>query len=550
MTQMKIVDLTQGSPEWLEHRDKFKNASEAPVIMGASPYKSRDALLREKKTGDRPEHSAHTEALFQRGHDAEAAARPIVEQQIGEELYPVVATRGELGASFDGITLMEDVVWECKLWNEGKAADVRAGKAPEQDYWQLVHQFYVSGAQKIIYTVTDGTADKLESLHIDRTEEVEQDIKRLLAAWNQFDKDLKVYEPQEVKAEVVGRAPEDLPSLRVEITGMVKASNLEQFKAHADSVIKSISRDLVSDQDFADAEKTVRWLADVEKRIDAAKEHALSQTASIDDLFRALDGIKEDYRATRLELDKLVKAEKTNRREEIRRQAQNAFEEGMKTYNDRLGGSITMPPMDCDIAGKMKGRRTIATLEEAAGTEVARALSEAVVIFEGIQENLEVLTAYNEKYAFLLTDKQDLVQKPKADMVTLVEARIAQHESAMKAEAERLAEQERERIRAEEEAKVREAARKEEAERLAKQEAERLKAEEEARARETEKACVSDQQSDGDKPNPAKAQREQKVAHDAGSPARPTAADIVAAIALHSGVSDDTALAWIKETSF
>src|SRR5699024_12190592 len=67
--------------------------------------------------------------------------------------------------------------------------------------------------------------------------------------------------------------------------------------------------------------------------------------------------------------------------------------------------------------------------------------------------NLEVLTAYNEKYAFLLTDKQDLVQKPKADMVTLVEARIAQHESAMKAEAERLAEQERERIRAEEEAK-------------------------------------------------------------------------------------------------
>src|SRR5699024_8671417 len=151
------------------------------------------------------------------------------------------------------------------------------------------------------------------------------------------------------------------------------------------------------------------------KRIDAAKEHALSQTASIDELFRTLDGIKEDYRATRLELDKLVKAEKTNRREEIRRQAQNAFAGGMKAYNEKLGGSITMPPVDCDIAGKMKGRRTIATLEEAADTEVARALSEAAVIFEGIQENLEVLSAYNEKYAFLLTDKQDLVQKPKAE---------------------------------------------------------------------------------------------------------------------------------------
>jgi len=47
-----------------------------------------------------------------------------------------------------------------------------------------------------------------------------------------------------------------------------------------------------------------------------------------------------------------------------------------------------------------------------------------------------------------------------------------------------------------------------------------------------------------------KAQREQKVVHDAGNPARPIAAYIVAAIALHFGVSDATALAWIKETSF
>src|SRR5699024_6638026 len=120
MTQMKIVDLIQGSPEWLEHRDKFKNASEAPVIMGASPYKSRDALLREKITVDQIDQSAHIKSLLLRGNDAEAAARPIVEQQIGEELYSVVATRGVLGASFDGITLLDVVVWECMLWNAVK----------------------------------------------------------------------------------------------------------------------------------------------------------------------------------------------------------------------------------------------------------------------------------------------------------------------------------------------------------------------------------------------------------------------------------------------
>lgn len=529
MTQMKIVDLAQGSPEWLEHRDRFKNASEAPVVMGASPYKSRDALLREKKTGDRPKHSAYTESLFQRGHDAEAAARPIVEQQIGEELYPVVATRGELGASFDGITLMEDVVWECKLWNEDKVADIKAGKPPKCDYWQLVQQFYVSGAQKVIYTVTDGTTDKLESLHIERTEDIEQDIKRLLAAWKQFDKDLEAYEPQEAVAEAVGRSPDDLPALRVEITGMVKASNLEQFKAHADSVIQNINRDLVSDQDFADAEKTVRWLADVEKRIDAAKEHALSQTASIDELFRTLDGIKEDYRATRLELNRLVTAEKTNRREQIRKSAQTKYDEQIAEYNKQLGGHVVMPAGACDIAGAMKGKRTIATLEDAADTEVARALSEAAVIFEGIQENLEVLSAYNEKYAFLLTDKQDLVQKPKADMVALVDARIAQYEAAMKAEAERLAEQERERIRAEEEAKAREA----EAQKVL--EAEKIAEQNGAQKTEQKnKSCESVQQ-------------EARTDKDAE---KPSANEIIAAVSGAFGVDSDTARKWILETEF
>ena len=89
------------------------------------------------------------------------------------------------------------------------------------------------------------------------------------------------------------------------------------LRQHALAVFGGIKTDLQTDADFADAERTVKWCKEVEDRLDAAKQHALSQTASIDDLFRTIDAIKEEARQKRLTLDKLVKAEKENRKAEI-----------------------------------------------------------------------------------------------------------------------------------------------------------------------------------------------------------------------------------------
>ena len=63
--------------------------------------------------------------------------------------------------------------------------------------------------------------------------------------------------------------------------------------------------------------KTVKWCGDVEDRLKAAKQHALSQTADIDAMFRTIGDIIETSRATRLELNKLVTARKEAVREEI-----------------------------------------------------------------------------------------------------------------------------------------------------------------------------------------------------------------------------------------
>ena len=65
---MKIVQLTQGTPSWHAHRAQHFNASDAPAMMGVSPYKTRSELLHELATGMVPEVDASTQCRFDDGH--------------------------------------------------------------------------------------------------------------------------------------------------------------------------------------------------------------------------------------------------------------------------------------------------------------------------------------------------------------------------------------------------------------------------------------------------------------------------------------------------
>src|SRR5699024_3675867 len=122
-SRMKTVSLIQGTPEWSAHRANHHNASDASVVMGKSPYRKRADLIAERATGITPEVSAAQQTLFDRGHKAEAAARQMAEEILGEELFPVVGISDDnpkLSASFDGLTMLGDTAFEHKLWNESK----------------------------------------------------------------------------------------------------------------------------------------------------------------------------------------------------------------------------------------------------------------------------------------------------------------------------------------------------------------------------------------------------------------------------------------------
>ena len=118
--------VIQGTPEWRALRADYDTASEAQAMMGASPYMTRDELLQQKFTGIVPEVNEHHQALFDRGHAAEAAAREILEAVLGEELYPVTGSIEVDGlsllASMDGMNLNGNILFEHKLWNEKLAA--------------------------------------------------------------------------------------------------------------------------------------------------------------------------------------------------------------------------------------------------------------------------------------------------------------------------------------------------------------------------------------------------------------------------------------------
>lgn len=440
-------DLIQGSPEWDQFRLEHFGASEAAAMLGLSPKVSRSELLHMKHTGNAKEFSDFVQKrILDKGHEVEALARPLVEELVSDELYPVTCSEGRLSASCDGLTMGEDIAFEHKLWNEELSTAVASGVLPDEYMPQVQQIMMVTGASKVYFVTSDGTLDNFKWIVVEPSPEW---FDRIRAGWAQFEQDLETYEPPDVKAEAVGRTPESLPALRIEVTGMVTASNLAQFKETALAIFGSINRELTTDQDFADAEKTVKWCGEVEDRLKAAKAHALSQTESIDALFRAIDDITAEARNTRLELDRLVKARKEQVRNEIYQEGVTALRDHIAHLNDRLGKPY-MPQIAADFAGAMKGKKTVASLRDAVNTTLANAKIEANAVADKIDINLKALREQAKDHTFLFADTAQLVLKANDDCQAVITARISEHKAA---EEKRLAE-ERERIAEEERRKA------------------------------------------------------------------------------------------------
>lgn len=460
-----IASLIPGSPAWLQSR----SASKAPAMMGASKYQSRSDLIKQMATGITPDVDSRTQARFDAGHASEAAAREIAEDIVCDGLSPVCGATddGYLTASFDGLTFDGKIGFEHKLWNEDLADDVRAGELPEEYKWQMDQQILVGGLDYVLFMCSNGTREKCVSIEYRSTPER---AAKLLAGWKQFDIDLAAYQHVEA-APVATAAPQlQLPAVSIQVNGSIALiDNLAVFGDALTAYVGKINQKPETDQDFADLDATVKTLKTAEDALTAAENGALAQTASIDQMRRQVAQYKEIARVARLQAEKTVKAEKENRRNAIILKGRDAIEAHVESLNTRLGRPY-MPRSVPDFAGAVKGLKTIASIQNAVDTELARCKIAASEAADMIEINLIYLRERAADYKFLFADTAQIVLKAKDDLEALAKLRIAEHKAA---EANRI-EADTARIRAEEEARAaaKVKAEREESERLARKQRE------------------------------------------------------------------------------
>jgi predicted phage-related endonuclease len=453
---MQIHDLTQGSPEWQQYRLEKFGASEAAAMLGISTLVKRNELLHMKATGTAQEFSDWVQKnILDYGHQVEAMARPLVEELIGEDLYPVTCSDGRISASCDGLTMGENIAFEHKQWNQALAEAIAAGQLPDEYMPQPQQIMMVTGCSKVIFVCSDGTRDNFVYLWVLPDPAWQS---RIRDGWKQFEADLVEYQHVEVLPAPVAAAVQDLPALSIRVDGQLTLNhNLVLFGERLQSFIADIDTNPSDDQAFADAEQAIKVMERAETALGAAEASALGQVSAVDEMVRTVASYKELARKTRLMLEKVVKARKETIRVEIQQAGKEKAAAHIAALNTRLGKPY-MPQIAADFAGVMKGKKTVTSLRDAVDTELARFKIEANAVADRIQINLGVLRELASNHAFLFADTPSIVLKAADDLAALVKMRIAEHEQAEAAKAEalraRIAEEERVKAEAAERARV------------------------------------------------------------------------------------------------
>tara|TARA_B100001287_G_scaffold66836_1_gene54614 strand:- start:3949 stop:4887 length:939 start_codon:yes stop_codon:yes gene_type:complete len=216
---VKLKDINQGTALWKAWRKSKLTGSNAPAMMGESPYTKREDLLTSYTTGYSKPVGGKVQDLFNKGHQAEEAARPIVAELMTEvEKTPITleaqccemedsdfpegtpaATleilKDKLACSLDGMTEDGSIIFEHKLWNKKLAQAIDDQQLPQYIMWQLEHNLMVSGAKRCIFVTSDGTPAQMKLLEYHANPLAQA---ALLEGWVTFLKDAETHEPVDI----------------------------------------------------------------------------------------------------------------------------------------------------------------------------------------------------------------------------------------------------------------------------------------------------------------------------------------------------------------
>jgi len=143
--------MKQTGESWLAWRNKGIGSSDAPIILGVSPW-STPFQLWEEKTGRKKRDFSNW--ATERGNKLEPTIRTRYELENDMECQAATVEHKDctyLRASMDGYNVLKKIGAEFKAPGKDDHELARSGKVPEKYYPQIQHQFIVSGAERIDY---------------------------------------------------------------------------------------------------------------------------------------------------------------------------------------------------------------------------------------------------------------------------------------------------------------------------------------------------------------------------------------------------------------
>ena len=144
-----IVELQQGTKEWLEWRHKGIGASDASTVMGENRFKSAAELLQEKR---QPVQGSFQNAAMALGTQLEPEARRRYIAKTGRDVRPVCVQSTQLDwlrASLDGLAPNHDAVVEIKCGASVYRSASESRSVPSYYYGQIQHILAITGLDSL-----------------------------------------------------------------------------------------------------------------------------------------------------------------------------------------------------------------------------------------------------------------------------------------------------------------------------------------------------------------------------------------------------------------
>ena len=185
-------ELIQGTDSWREMRRGYLGASDAPVIMGVSPWSTPYKLF-EDKMGMAEEVSNYAMGL---GNDLEPVARGMFEKEFNLTMEPKVIYHPDksfMMCSLDGLSDDGATAVEIKYAGKDKHNMAKDGQIPECYYPQLQHQLACTGLDSIWYCSFDG--EEIVNVQVYRDDSY---IEKMIAKEEDFWKCVQTFTPPEL----------------------------------------------------------------------------------------------------------------------------------------------------------------------------------------------------------------------------------------------------------------------------------------------------------------------------------------------------------------